>query len=129
MEAIQRHSGIEVVGDVPWGTHFCQFYETGQDLIEILVPYFHEGLKGNEFCMWVTSEPLQVDQAKAALQAAVPDLDKYIEKGQIEILDYNQWYTKSEKFSADEVLQDWADKLNSALERGYEGLRLTGNTF
>ncbi|MDD1753320.1 MAG: MEDS domain-containing protein, partial [Methanotrichaceae archaeon] len=129
MEAVMRHSGIEIVGDVPWGTHFCQFYETGQDLIEILVPYFQEGLIGNEFCMWVTSEPLQVDQAKAALRAAVPDLDRYIEKGQIEFLDYNQWYTRSGTFSADEVLQGWADKLNSALERGYEGLRLTGNTF
>jgi PAS domain S-box-containing protein len=129
MDAAKRHSGIEVVGDVPWGTHFCQFYETGLDLIEILVPYFREGLKGNEFCMWVTSHPLQVDQAKTALQVAVPDLDQYIEKGQIEIIDYNQWYTRSGKFSADEVLQGWVDKLNSALEKGYEGLRLTGNTF
>ena len=83
METIQRHSGIEVVGDVQWGTHFCQFYETGQDLFEILVPYFQEGLKGNEFCMWVTSEPLQVDQAKVALQAAVPDLDQFIENGRL----------------------------------------------
>ncbi|MDD1758618.1 MAG: MEDS domain-containing protein [Methanotrichaceae archaeon] len=56
MGAILRRSGIKVVGDVPWGTHFCQFYESSQDLIEILVPYFCEGLKGNEFCMWVTSE-------------------------------------------------------------------------
>ncbi|MDD1751702.1 MAG: PAS domain S-box protein, partial [Methanotrichaceae archaeon] len=129
MVTVLRRSGIEVVGDVPWGTHFCQFYETGQDLIEVLVPYFHEGLKGNEFCMWITSEPLQVDQAKAALQAAVPDLDRYIEKGQIEILDYDQWYTRSGKFSADEVLRGWIDKLTAALERGYDGLRLTGNTF
>jgi PAS domain S-box-containing protein len=129
MEAVMRHSGIEFIGDVPWGTHFCQFYETAQDLIDTLVPYFREGLNNNEFCMWVTSEPLQVDQAKASLQAVVPNLDQYFEKGQIEILDYNQWYTRSGKFSADEVLQGWVDKLNSALECGYEGLRLTGNTF
>jgi PAS domain-containing protein len=129
METTPRHSGIEIVGDVPWGTHFCQFYDADQDLIEILVPYFQEGLRANEFCMWVTSEPLQVGQAKAALQVAVPDLDRYIEKGQIEILDYSQWYTRSGKFSAEEVLQGWVNKLNSALERGYEGLRLTGNTF
>jgi PAS domain S-box-containing protein len=122
-----RPSGIDILGYVPWGTHFCQFYETSQDLIEILVPYFKEGLKGNEFCMWVTSEPLQADQARAALQAAVPDLDRYIEERQIEILEYNQWYTKSGTFSTDEVLQGWVDKLNTALERGYEGLRLTGN--
>ena len=27
------------------------------------------------------------------------------------------------------MLQGWVDKLNAAQERGYEGLRLTGNTF
>ena len=129
MESDMRQSGIDVVGKVPWGTHFCQFYETNQDLIETLVPYFREGLVANEFCMWITSEPLQVDQAIEALRAAVPDLDEYIEKGQIEILDYSQWYTRSGKFSADEVLQGWVDKLSAALEQGYEGLRLSGNTF
>jgi PAS domain S-box-containing protein len=129
MDSVIRRSGIDVIGDVPWGTHFCQFYKTSQDLIETLVPYFREGLAANEFCMWVTSEPLQVDQATAALRAAVPDLDDCIEKGQIEILDYSQWYTRSGKFLADEVLQGWVDKLNAALRQGYEGLRLTGNTF
>jgi len=74
-----RQSGIDVVGEVPWGTHFCQFYETDQDLIETLVPYFREGLAANEFCMWITSAPLQVDQAAKALRGAVPDLDKYID--------------------------------------------------
>lgn len=129
MESVMRQTGIDVIGEVPWGTHFCQFYETSQDLIEILVPYFKEGLASKEFCMWVTSEPLQVDQAMAALRAAVPNLDEYINSGQIEILDYSQWYTRSGKFSADEVLQGWVDKLKAAQERGYEGLRLTGNTF
>jgi len=55
-----RNSGIDVIGSVPWGTHFCQFYQTKQDLIDILVPYFKTGLENNEFCMWVTSEPLKV---------------------------------------------------------------------
>jgi len=45
-----RNSGIEVIGNVPWGTHFCQFYQTKQDLIETLVPYFKTGLEKNEGC-------------------------------------------------------------------------------
>lgn len=28
---------IRVIGDVPWGTHFCCFYETKQDLLDTLV--------------------------------------------------------------------------------------------
>ncbi len=124
-----RPSGIEVIGNVPWGTHFCQFYETGRDLVETLVPYFRAGLEANEFCMWVTSEPLRTAQAKTALKKAVPDLEARIQRGQIEILDYSEWYTKSGKFSSAEVLQGWVDKLDAALKKGFEGLRLTGNTF
>jgi hypothetical protein len=44
-----RISGIEVIGDVPGGTHFALFYKTKQDLIDVLVPYFEAGLKNNEF--------------------------------------------------------------------------------
>ena len=62
-----RHTGIAILGDTPWGTHFCQFYDSKQDLIDILVPYFKAGLENNEFCMWVTSKPLRAEEAKAAL--------------------------------------------------------------
>jgi PAS domain S-box-containing protein len=124
-----RHTGIDVIGDVHWGTHFCQFYENSQDLIETLVPYFREGLTSNEFCMWVTSEPLGVQQAREALKKVVPNLEDYIRSGQIEIIDYKDWYVRSGRFSADEVLKGWVDKLTAALDKGFEGLRLSGNTF
>jgi len=124
-----RQSGIDVVGDIPWGTHFCQFYETRQDLIEILVPYFKAGLACNEFCMWITSLPLQVEQAIEALRASVPDLDRYLAKGQIEILDCSQWYTKFGKSSSGEMLQGWVDDLAAAQKRGHEGLRLAGSVI
>jgi len=124
-----RKTEIDVIGDVPWGTHLCLFYHTKQDLIDILVPYFKAGLENNEFCMWVTSEPLLVEEAKKSLKRVVENLDDYIEKGQIEILDYSQWYTKSGRFDADEVLQGWVEKEAQALERGFDGLCLTGNTF
>jgi MEDS: MEthanogen/methylotroph, DcmR Sensory domain len=54
MAAELRKTGISVVGDMPWGTHLCHFYETKQDLLDILIPYFKAGLEHNEFCMWVT---------------------------------------------------------------------------
>ena len=124
-----RNSGIDIIGDVPWGTHFCQFYQTKEDLMDILVPYFKAGLENNEFCMWVTSQPLDVEEAKEALRRAVPDLDVYLEKGQIEIIPYTHWYVKDGVFDSDRVLNGWVEKLNQALANGYDGLRLTGNTF
>ena len=111
-----RHTGIHIIGDVPWGTHFCQFYQDQQDLIDILVPYFKAGLENNEFCMWITSEPLRAEEAKAALAREVDNLDDYLRNGQIEILDYSEWYTVGGRFEAGPVLQGWVDKLEAARE-------------
>jgi PAS domain S-box-containing protein len=124
-----RKPGITVLGNVPWGTHLCLFYQTKEDLIDILVPYFKTGLENNEFCMWVTSEPLKAAEAKTALKKAVKNLDNYIKEGQIEILDASQWYTKTGKFKTAKVLEGWVAKQKQALEKGFDGLRLTGNTF
>ena len=37
MELARRNSGIPAVGDIPWGSHFCQFYRDEADLIETLI--------------------------------------------------------------------------------------------
>lgn len=124
-----RKSGIDIVGDIPWGTHFCQFYQTQADLIDILVSYFKAGLDGNEFCMWITAHPLTEKEAEAAMRNAVPDFDRYLERGQIEIVPYTEWYLKEGVFDSRRVLDGWVEKLAGATRRGFSGLRLTGNTF
>ena len=129
MEDELRNSGIDMIGRVPWGTHFCQFYQTKQDLIDILVPYFKAGLENNEFCMWITSVPLIVAEAQEEIKRVVRDFDGYLRKGQIEIIPYDEWYLREGNFNDDSVLAGWVSKLEQALARGYSGLRLTGNTF
>ncbi|MHC4244142.1 MAG: MEDS domain-containing protein, partial [Planctomycetota bacterium] len=129
MEVKLRQTSIEAVGNVPWGTHFCQFYQTKEDLIDILTPYFKAGLENNEFCMWITAEPLNAAEAHKALQKKVRNLDDYMKKGQIEILDYNQWYTKSENIEHGAITQDFINKERYALKKGFDGIRITGNSF
>ncbi len=123
-----RNSGINIIGKVRWGTHFCQFYQTKKDLVDILVPYFKAGLENNEFCFWVTSQPLEVEDATKALKKAVPDLDAYMEKGQIEIISYIFWCVNGGIYNPERVMNSWVEKLNNSLESGYEGMRLAGNT-
>jgi hypothetical protein len=48
-----RKTGVDVVGDMPWGTHFCLFYETKADLLEVTISYCKAGLRSQEFCLWV----------------------------------------------------------------------------
>jgi len=61
-----RKSGIDCVGNINWGAHICQFYQTEKELAEILVPYVKCGLEENEYCLWFTSQPSEVDNAKTA---------------------------------------------------------------
>ena len=128
-EEFGRKTGLDVLGNVPWGTHFCLFYKTREDLIEVLVPYFKAGLEHNEFCMWVTCEPLGEKQAETVMRKAVPDFDEYLSRGQIEILPYSKWYLKAGSLDLQRVLKAWIDKLNQALARGYAGMRVAGNTM
>jgi PAS domain S-box-containing protein len=123
-----RDTGIKAIGRVPWGTHFCQFYRSKQDLIDILVPYFKSGLEGNEMCMWVTSAPLTKSQARQAIAKAVPGVERRLESGQLEILSHTEWYLKGGSFVLDRVLAGWVDRVGKATAAGYSGLRVTGNT-
>lgn len=78
--------------------------------------------------MWVTSEPLGEKEAKEAIRRAVPDFDRYLKRGQIEVIPHTEWYLKDGVFDLQRVLNGWIDKLNRALSKGYEGIRLTSNT-
>jgi signal transduction histidine kinase len=122
-----RKTGISVVGDMPWGTHFCHFYETKDDLLDILVPYFKTGLEEKEFCIWVVFDPLNETEAKEALQRAVPHFDQNLAAGDIEILPHAQWYLKDGKFDLERVIAGWKEKLAQALAKGYVGMRGNGN--
>jgi len=121
-----RDSGISTIGSVNWGTHFCQFYHTKEDLMDIPVPYLKAGLENNEFCIWITLNSLE---AEKALRKVISDLDIYLQKGQIEIIPYYDWYLKAGFFDLQRVLNGWVEKLNKALTGDYDGLRLTEDIF
>src|SRR5882762_7930882 len=126
----QTSSGIEILGDISWGTHFCQFYETKNDLLEILVPFFKTGLDNKEFCFWIVSNPrLTVEEAKASLEKIIPDLDLQLADGNIEIRNATEWYLDGEMFNLERVISAWDEKHKWALARGYTGMRASGDTL
>src|SRR5207245_6405722 len=40
-------TGIQGVGKIAWGSHFCNFYDNQIDLADCLVPFFKAGLDNN----------------------------------------------------------------------------------
>jgi DNA repair protein RadC len=123
-----RKLGIDILGALPWGKHLCYFYNTKQDLIDTLVPYFKAGLENNEFCIWITSESLSVKEAEEAMGKAIPDFSQYLAREQIEIIPHTDWYLKGDIFNGKRVLNAWLDKLERAMASGYDGMRVTGDT-
>jgi hypothetical protein len=115
-----------LVGGLPWGTHFCQFYTTRQDLLDILVPYFRAGLENNEFCVWVTSDFFTKEDALKAMVKDVLGFQERLEKGQMEIFPYTDWYLKGGSFDLRRTLNMWMEKYDKALSRGFAGMRVSG---
>jgi C4-dicarboxylate-specific signal transduction histidine kinase len=128
MTTDMRKSGIDAVGEIPWGTHFCLFYETKDDLLGTLVPYCHAGLEAQEFCLWVVSEPVTIDEAKHALGQAVPDLDRHLADHSLEIASARDWYLQGGKFDLKRVIGGWNERLAGAMASGRAGVRVTGDT-
>ena len=124
-----QKTAAQLIANLPWGTHCCYFYNTKKDLLEVLLPYFRAGLLNNEFCIWVTSKPSDRTDAVRALRKALPKFDSYLRRGQIEILPYTEWYVKEGVLDSQKVLSGWLRKFNQAAARGYEGMRLTGDTL
>ena len=123
-----RRTGISVVGDVPWGTHFCSFYETQHDLLDIVIPYFKTGLEDDEFCLWIISksELLTAQEARNTLQKALPDLDRYMSKRSIEVVGHDDWFLNGH-FDLHRVANRFKEKVDEALGKGFAGMRVNGS--
>jgi PAS domain S-box-containing protein len=129
MTTEMRKTGIDVVGNMSWGTHFCLFYDTKADLLETLVSYCKAGLESQEFCIWVAAPPVTVEDARLALKGAIPDFDQYASDSSIEIVPARDWYLHDDgSFDLKRVIAGWNQKLMHASAKGYAGVRVTGDT-
>jgi hypothetical protein len=90
-------SGLQTVPHLQWGSHLAHFFGSGHELRDVLVPYFKAGLENKERCLWVTGRAFTAEQARSALRAAVPDLDKRERDKQIEIANSDEWYAAGQK--------------------------------
>jgi DNA-binding CsgD family transcriptional regulator len=127
LKNIPRPTGIIVQGNIPWGTHLCLFHESKQDLLNTMVPYFRAGLENREFCLWILQPRISRQDALQALRRGVPDFDRYMSEGSIELIPQSRWFAVSGRFETAAVVQRFRVKLEDAISRGYAGLRVNGS--
>lgn len=121
-----RESGIQALDLIRWGTHIAQFYKTRDEVAEVLVPYMEEGLKDNELCVWIIAETSK-QEAIDALAAEIPSLQKHIDKSQLQLFSYKDWYLSGGDLNVEKILNKALNKCQEALSEDYSGLRLAGN--
>jgi signal transduction histidine kinase len=122
-------TGIDVIGDIAaWGTHFCLFYETKEDLLDTLVSYCRSGLENGEYCLWVVAGYFTVDEARDALRELVPDLDRHLADSNLELVPTRDWFGRGGMFEHQRARDNWFERLDRAGARRYRGVRATGDT-
>lgn len=102
-----RETGIDTVGEIPWGSHFSLFYENKRDLVEVLVPYLAAGLLADELCVWMPSNPGVEAEVLDALRHLVPDLDQRSARGQFKVASIEEWYRETAQFVVDQMMRRW----------------------
>jgi MEDS: MEthanogen/methylotroph, DcmR Sensory domain len=125
----KRRMGIPGIGGAGWGEHICAFFYTKDELLKLTVPYIKAGLEDNEFCMWITGDPVTENDALQALEQVLPDAHQYLVNKHLEIFSHSQWYLSSGTFDAELVLGNWVSKSKHAEGKGFAGMRITGNPF
>ncbi len=115
----QRPSGIDSVGDLPWGSHFCVFHTSERELLDVLVPFVRAGLEARELCAWEVRAPLTVAAVEAALARDVPGFAQYVARGQLQIVAAPE--EPALRARLDEAIER---RLDLAILARFEGLRM-----
>jgi len=124
MRSNKRKTGISLIGELPWGSHFCQFYRNGTDLLDILLPYFDAGVESNELCIWVTSGSPDFGHPDGETDKTTAQLRSHVEQGRMDIITPDCWLALEGRPAGAMV-----SLLDRAVRDGFEGVRLAVTTL
>ena len=123
-----RRRGASFLGEMPRGAHLCMFYESTDDLLDSLVPFFQIGLENNEFCSWTPPGQPTLEEFRIALGWRIPNFDQQLAAGNIVVLS-REIYFKGDQVDHLGLMSDLANKFRDALAKGYKGMRASGDAL
>ncbi|MBI2857572.1 MAG: PAS domain-containing protein [Chloroflexi bacterium] len=112
-----RKSGLALLGDIPWGTDLCLLYQSTEDMLEVLMPFFQAGLDNEEFCLWIAGASRSTSEAWEAMRSRIPSFASSEAGGQIALVTREEWEKADQKGRI-------ASFVNRAFLNGFAGLRL-----
>jgi DNA-binding CsgD family transcriptional regulator len=110
-----------VLAGAKHGSHICAFYETHDDLIDLVLPFFTARVNRGELCVWMMPDGVS-DEARVRTGATLA------ERG-IEPYQARDLYLQGQHFKHGPVTRFWNEKLDDALVRGHSGMCASGDAF
>lgn len=74
---------VQSIYRAEFGSHYCLFYKSKEDLIKLLAQYFIHGIENNEYCIWVDGDIDIETKAQEILFKGLKDRNKSEIKKQI----------------------------------------------
>src|ERR1700761_2606343 len=102
-----------VLAGVKHGTHLCAFYETNDDLIDLVLPFFTGGAKRGDACVWMMPASVSAGVAESG----------------VELYAGRKFYLRESHFEREPVVSFWNEKLPQALDAGHSGVSASGDAF
>jgi len=120
-------SVVDLVTEARVGSHHCLFYQSQDDLVNLVAEYFRSGIEKGEYCIWVTADGGVEKKARTSLDKKLNGARKQKAGSQVEFLQCSDWYLRDGSFRPERVLNSWVERLKLALNSGYQGLRVSGD--
>jgi DNA-binding CsgD family transcriptional regulator len=109
-----------VLAGVKHGSHICAFYETHDDLIDLVLAFLTSRVNRGELCVWMMPDGIS-DEARVRTNATLA------ERG-IEPHRARDLY-QGPHFESGPVTRFWNEKLQEALVKGHSGMCASGDAF
>lgn len=106
----------------PQSPRISAIYKDIEELTELLVTYFKEGIEEGEYCLWISPDKLTADVAKSKLRKAGVDVEGCLASSQLEILQANP-FPKKPTFLASAVKELAENGYRKAFSGEFSGFR------
>jgi two-component system, chemotaxis family, sensor kinase Cph1 len=107
------------------GDHVAFFFKSNAERLAFVIPYMIRGLENHERCVYIAGENSPADILADFTEAGVY-VGAAIASGALNVVTKNETYLRHGIFEPKKMIADLDRDVRSALQRGFSGLRVTG---
>jgi hypothetical protein len=107
------------------GDHVAFFFKSNKERLAFVIPYMIRGLRNHERCVYIDHENTLTDILSEFKNAGI-DVDAATSNGALSIVTTHDTHLRHGIFEPERMITDLDRDVTFALQRGFSGLRVTG---